>query len=139
MEGYEQLSQLRRVKAPPDFEERVLTLLPDGRRARARRRTVIRLAFAGATTAVLAGFVVLNVFVLNKTRPFSVVRQQKTEDRALPEAAPSPAVLERAGAASVPMLEKVDYSSELRNVSYEPQTVYILEQVSEGTPSGIKF
>jgi hypothetical protein len=39
----------------------------------------------------------------------------------------------------IPVLETVNYSAEVRNASYEPRTVYILEQVSEGIPSGIKY
>jgi hypothetical protein len=36
-------------------------------------------------------------------------------------------------------METMDYSPEVLNASYEPRTVYILEQVSEASPQEITY
>ncbi len=137
MEGHDLLARLDKVKAPGDFEVRVLARIEGERRRLRVQRTRLRFAFAGTAAAVLAGFVMVNTFVLHKPAPsqLSVAGKQAPATPAgfVPVSAePSPSNL-------VPVMERLDYSSELRNVSYEPQTVYILEQVSEGAPSGVKF
>jgi hypothetical protein len=139
MEGYDLISKLDKVKAPPDFEEGVLARLQPERRARARRRTSLRLALAGATAAFLAGYVGVNMFVLDKRAPSAVADAAKRGVVLKSESPAGPEVGERRSNPPIQVLEKFDYSQEFRNVSYEPRTVYILEQVSEGTPPGITF
>ncbi len=138
MEGHDLLNRLERVKAPDDFEERCFARLKQAGRERAHRRTVFRYSFAGSAAVLLAGFLTLNTLVLHKSPGLSYASRGKSES-ARPAAALQPAGFESAGAGLVPVMEKVDYSSEFRNASFEPQTVYILEQVSEGAPSGVKF
>ncbi|MGA2534218.1 MAG: hypothetical protein ABSG19_14425 [Candidatus Aminicenantales bacterium] len=119
MEGHELLEKMNRVKAPADFEERVFLKIGQARRARVRRRAVFRYAFAGSAAVLLIGFVLIN-------GPF------KDERAVLPASA-------RAARTYLPVMETADYSKEFRNASYQPQTVYILEQVSEVRPSEIKY
>jgi hypothetical protein len=40
---------------------------------------------------------------------------------------------------SVQVMETMDYSAEVHNTSYDPQTIYILEQVSEVSPQEITY
>ncbi|MGZ7066032.1 MAG: hypothetical protein ACXVI6_06730, partial [Candidatus Aminicenantales bacterium] len=93
------------------------------RRARVRRRAVFRYAFAGSAAVFLIGFVLIN-------GPF------KDERAVLSSSQPASA---RAARTYLPVMETADYSKEFRNASYQPQTVYILEQVSEVRPSEIKY
>jgi hypothetical protein len=142
MEGHELLGKVNRVKAPPDFEDRVLARLGEERRARIRRQAVLRYSLAGTAAVVLVGFVLLY-------HPFST-RQAGLAVAAKPAGSGEAAVrpvsfpltpVDRSArpAAYMPVLETVDYSSEFRGSSYQPRTVYILEQVSEVRPSGIKY
>jgi hypothetical protein len=138
MEGHELFDRLERVKAPDDFEERCFARLTQATRERAHRRTVFRYSFAGSAAVFVAGFLILNTVVLHKSPGLSYASRGKSES-VRPVTALRPAGFETAGAGLVPVMEKADYSSEFRNASFEPQTVYILEQVSEGAPSGVKF
>jgi hypothetical protein len=138
MEGHELLGKMNRVEAPADFEGRVLARLGAERRARARRQTAFRFAFAGSAAVLLIGVALLNVPSVNR-RAGSVVAGKNRVGTVLPQIA-YPAAGREAGAASyLPVLETVDYSSEFRNASYQPRTVYILEQVSEVRPTEIKY
>ena len=132
MEGLDLLEKLGRVKAPPDFEKNVLARLSQAKTKRGRQKAVYRLAFAGSA-ALLVAFVLFNVFTMN--REGGVTR---AENAGL-EVPFSDPVREAGTSSFIPVLETVDYSAEVRNASYEPRTVYILEQVSEGDPSGIKY
>jgi hypothetical protein len=135
MEGHELLGKMDKVKAPADFDEGAFTKLGEARRARLRRQAAFRYAFAGSAAVLLIGFVLLNVHVVNT--------------RAVADKGPSEALANqtsfsgRAGDGAprtyLPVLETVDYSNEFRNVSNQPQTVYILEQVSEVRPTEIKY
>lgn len=138
MEGHELLGNVNRVKAPSDFDERVFTRIGEARQARARRQAAFRYAFAGSAALLLIGFVLLNDHLVN-TRA-----SRDFPDKGLSEALmtqPSFSGLAGDGVARayLPVLETVDYSNEFRNVSNQPRTVYILEQVSEVRPTEIKF
>jgi hypothetical protein len=138
MEGHELLSKMNRVKAPADFDEGVFTKLGEARRARVRRQAAFRYAFAGSAAVLLIGFVLLNVHVVNTRAPRAFA------DKGSSEALTNQTSFSgRAGDGTariyLPVLETVDYSNEFRNVSNQPQTVYILEQVSEVRPTEIKF
>jgi hypothetical protein len=39
----------------------------------------------------------------------------------------------------IPITEAVDYSGEIKEKTKQPQTIYILEQVSESTDTHIKY
>ncbi len=128
------LANLNRVKAPPDFEQKVLARVSLLRRTQRERRMRLSFSLAGAFASLLVVFVLLNVFVLQDRAPQSV----SGVDRALSPAASeiTPAAVLRG---TVPVIETLDYSSELHRRSAEPETVYLLEQVSDTTPRGIKY
>ncbi len=125
MEGHNILDRLGRVSAPEDFERRVLTELSRRRKRRAHTLLVRRCAFAGGAAIFLATFVLLNVFVLKQPGGVSVAGKG---------AAPG-----SAENGVIQVMETLDYSTEVHNASYEPQTVYILEQVSEASPQEITY
>lgn len=138
MEGHELLGNVNRVEAPADFEERVLTRLGAERRARARRQTAFRYAFVGSAAVLLIGVALLNLPSVNP-RAGSAVAGKGRVGTVLPHLAyPAPG-REAVDASYLPVLETVDYSSEFRNASNQPRTVYILEQVSEVRPTEIKY
>jgi len=115
--------RLPQVRAPRDFERAVLGELAPRRARRVRAFRAYRFAFSGAALA-LAAFLIISVFV---PRTPEDVRT---------------AALGRSAASSsetVPVMETLDYSAEIYGAAYEPQTVYILEQVSEASPSGITY
>jgi hypothetical protein len=144
MEGHELLGKVNRVKAPPDFEDRVLVRLGEERRARVRRQAVLRYSFAGTAAVLIVGFVLIyNPFVRSSRHlgP-SIAGGTAGKGETAVRTASFRMTAGDKGARAVtylPVLETVDYSSEFRSASYEPRTVYILEQVSEVRPSEIKY
>jgi hypothetical protein len=122
------LGRLDRVTAPPDFERSVLARVAERRASAAQthRAKVFRFSLAGATAALLVGFVVLNVFVL---------RPSVSDDRA--GAGVAAGLYDQARA--VPVMETVNYGREVRSASREPGAVYILEQVSNTSNLPIKY
>jgi len=140
MEGHELLSKLTKVRAPGDFEEGVFRKLGEARRARSRRRAAFRYAFAGTAALLLIGFLIFNQSFVTRQAPATFASRGKAETAspARPVSYPASA-LRNASVSYLPVLETVDYSSEMRDASYQPHTVYILEQVSEVRPSEIKY
>lgn len=134
MEELNFLERLESVKAPPNFEQRVMAQLSLQKRARRRKMRTLRLSLAGAFTFVLIGFIVLNTLVLQKESPVAGIAD--IDKKSLPKSAEvrGPGV-----GGIIPITEAVDYRSEIRSRSYEPQTVYILEQVSDVTHTEIKY
>ncbi len=128
MDDIKLLGRLDRVTAPPDFDRRVLARVAERRAtaAQTRRATVFRFSLAGATAALLVGFVVLNVFVL---------RPSVSDDRA--GAGLAAGLFDQAR--EVPVMETVNYGREIRSASREPGAVYILEQVSNTSNIPIKY
>jgi hypothetical protein len=122
MNDFELLKRLGRVDAPAGFEDRVLAGLRARRReAPARRKTAFfRWSMAGSTASLALLFVLLNFFVLRRPEPAG-------------RAAADP-VLQ-----TVALDESVNYRHEMRAASYDPRTVYILEQVSEASNTLIKY
>jgi hypothetical protein len=138
MEGHEPLGKMNRVKAPPDFEDRVLARLGEARLARARKQAAFRYAFAGSAAVLLVGFVLLYRPSVGRRAEQTAARPGRSEIAVQPVSFPLTA-REEGTRTYLPVLETVDYSSEFRSASYEPRTVYILEQVSEVRPSEIKY
>ncbi len=128
------LASLNRVKAPPDFEQKVMARVSLLRRTQRERRIRLSFSMAGAFASLLVVFVLLNVFVLHNRAPQGVSSADRT---------PSPAASEITPASDlrgiIPVIETLDYTSELRRRSPETQTVYLLEQVSDTSPIGIKY
>jgi len=128
------LKKLEKVKAPPDFDEQVMARLSLRRRSLRRQRVGFRLSLAGAFASLLLVFVLLNVFVLQNRAPLYISQPQGDQST-------SPAGLQPAAGfgQTIPIIETLDYSSEMRSRSLEPGAIYLLEQVSDTTPKGVKF
>jgi hypothetical protein len=127
------LKKLERVKAPPEFEQQVMARLSVRRRSLRRERFGFRLSLAGAFASLLLVFVLLNVFVLQNRAPQNISRSQFG-------GLADGAMVQPAGFGQIiPIIETLDYSSEMRSRSYEPEAIYLLEQVSDTTPKGVKF
>jgi hypothetical protein len=121
MEEHNIFDRLERVGAPEGFEARVLAELLRRKERRSHALRTYRYAFAGATAVLLVTF----VLVLRKPEGVSMAGKGR---------ASGPIVAE-----PVQVMETMDYSTEVHNASYEPQTVYILEQVSEASPQEITY
>jgi anti-sigma factor RsiW len=123
----DELSLLKRmdtVKAPPDFEQRVMARLSLERRAARRRRPLLSLSLAGAFASLLAVFVALNVFVLRD-------QLSVTASKAAAGAADSQQI--------IPVIETFDYTAEFPRRAPESGTIYLLEQISDGAPRGTRY
>lgn len=139
-------SRMPAVAAPQDFEQSVLARLGPERERRVRRARQLRFASAGAAALVLVGFVVLAVprLVQRGAPGFVAGNDAAALAKALGQARPIEARVRWALPASATsdvysVLETLDYGSEVRSLSDTGRTVYILEQISEGRPSGIKY
>ena len=124
--------KLERVKAPPDFEQKILAQLSLRKRKKLRLKQ-LRFSLGGAFSAALVFFIVMNFFILPKKssvefadleRGFSSAFQRGEELRRRE---------------TIPIIEAVDYTGEVQTISREPQTIYILEQVREETSTEIKY
>jgi len=133
MEELNMLEKLERVKAPPDFEQEVLNLLSERKEKRRLRVKNLGLSFAGAFAVLLVCFIVLNVFVFQRKGPADI----SSLERGVPAGAKKGETLRARN--YLPIIEAVDYSGEIQRPSYESQTIYILEQVSEERLEQIKY
>ncbi len=124
MEVRDLFEKADRVAAPSGFERRVLTELARRKDLRRSSRRTWRFAYAGGSAVLLAAVVLGGVFVLDRAGgkdPAAAVR------------------LAGRPSETIPVMETLDYSSEYRNASSEPRTIYILEQVSEASPREITY
>ncbi len=128
------LKKLERVKAPPDFEQKILAQL-SLRKRRKQRIKYLRLSLAGACSAALVFFIVMNVFILPQKGPAEVADFKK----GLASPSTFQKIEEPGRGETIPIIEAVDYAGEIQSASREPQTIYILEQVSESTSTKIKY
>jgi len=138
MEKLKILGNIERVKAPAGFEKQVLARIGQeaGKREKGRMLVILRTALAGAAAlAVIA----IGINVIHKHAGQTLpVETAGIESRAPDYGRYS--VPERSGGQGyLPLLETVDYTDEIRGGSPGARTVYILEQVSEGQTSGIKY
>lgn len=132
MEELEMKHALRTVKAPPGFDQMVLARVRDIKTGArpvpgTSRPFGLRLSLAGGLAVLLAGFVLVNVFVLQKNgtqgdSSWAGLGQGQSQGRA------------------VSVMDSVDYGREVRNISGDSSAVYILEQVSDnGTSGNIRY
>jgi len=128
------LKKSERVKAPPDFEQKILTQL-SLRKKRKLRIKYLRLSLAGAFSAALVFFIAVNVFILPKKGSVEVADFEK----GLASPSTFQKIEEPRRGETIPIIEAVDYAGEIESASREPQTIYILEQVSESTSTKIKY
>jgi len=132
MEAYELLKGLETVKAPTDFEQKVRAQLSLRKRKHVRSRT-LRFSLTGAFAGGFAVLLVINIFILSGqgTSRFSGLER---------DLSPIAQAGERFMAgSSIPIIETIDYASEVRTLTNEMPTVYILEQVSWTTDTKIKY
>ncbi len=132
MEAYELLKRLETVKAPSDFEQKMMAQLSLRKRKHVRSRT-LRVSLAGALAGGFAVLLAINLFILPGQGPGRFLSSEGN----LASGALSG---ERYVAGeSIPIIETVDYASEIRTLTNEMPTVYILEQVSWTTDTKIKY
>lgn len=131
MDEIKVLKNMVKVKAPPDFENRIYEVL-DARKRKLRKVRTLRLSLAGA-----AGLVAL-VFLI-----FSMIT---VSHQSMPERATS----EKAGASTfqgmrlsepgvIPVIEQVTYGDEFQGRRQKTPTIYILEQVSDSPGTPVKY
>ena len=133
MSDWEILRQLDTVKAPPDFEQRVMAQLSLRKRTERRRRAIPRWSMAGSFASLAAAAVLLNIFVFQGRSPFGIADRGK-------DITPASSLVQRAAhERTIQIIETLDYRTEMRSRSAEPETVYLLEQVSDTTPRGVKY
>ena len=133
MSEWDILRGLDTVKAPPDFEQKVMARLSLRKREGRRRRTVLRWSMAGSFASLAAIVFLLNVFVFQDRSPSGIAEKGKGISPA------SSMVQNAAYERTVSIIETLDYRTEMRSGSSEPETVYLLEQVSDTNPRGIKY
>lgn len=127
------LKRLDTVKAPPDFEQKVMAQLSLRKRQERRRRAVLGWSMAGSFASLAALVVLLNVFVFQDRSPSGIAEKGKGISPA------SPMVQNVAYERTVSIIETLDYRTEMRSGSSEPETIYLLEQISDTTPRGIRY
>lgn len=127
------LKKLDRVQAPPGFEQKVMAQLSLRKRSTRERRRVFGLSLAGAFASLLAVLILLNVFVLKKKTPLEVA---DTERGYYPA---SGVVSKTTADKTMRVIETLDYATEIRSRSAEPEVIYLLEQVSDTTMREIKY
>jgi hypothetical protein len=134
MEGHELLAKMNKVKAPAGFEAGVLAKLPVARAERASaRRAHYRYAFAGSAALLLVGVFLFYPARIDKETVLTLAERQALT------ATPGKASVAADRGRFLPVYERMDYASELRNAQSQPATVYILEQVSEIPSSEIIY
>lgn len=133
MSEWDILKRLDTVKAPPDFEQKVMARLSLRKRIERRRRAVLRWSMAGSFASLAAVVVLLSIFVFQGRTPPGVAGRGKDV------AAASSLIQKAAAERTIRIIETLDYRTEMRSRSSEPETIYLLEQVSDTTPRGIKY
>jgi hypothetical protein len=134
MEEHSLLENLGKVQAPPDFEQKVMERIFIRKEKRRHWLRNLQLSFAGSFALLLIGFVLLNVFVFHHRGPEGLASLDQGTTT-VQEGGKGGAVR----AEIIPIIEKVDYSREIRNLSYEPRTIYILEHVSPASNTAIRY
>jgi len=132
MDDLNLLKRLERVKAPPDFEQKILAQLSLRKRKKLRVKH-LRLSLAGAFGAALVFFIVMNFFILPRKSPVEFADLEKGFFSVFQGGE------EMREREAIPIIEAIDYSREIQTVSQELRTIYILEQVFEGTNTKIKY
>jgi hypothetical protein len=127
------LKKLDTVKAPPGFEQQVIARLSLRKRLERRRRTALRWSLAGSLASLAVVFVVLSTVVFRDGTPSGIA------DRGPASRATSSLVQRAAADETISIIETLDYTTEIRSRSSEPETIYLLEQISDTTPREIKY
>lgn len=123
------LKKLEKVDAPSDFEQRVLAQLSLRKRSEIRGRR-LRLSFAGAFGAVAILVIAAGLFFLPQKGDLRYSGLEKSFSS------------EYSGYGQqnyIPITESMEYAGEIRSKAKQPNTIYILEQVSDTTDTRIKY
>lgn len=137
MEELNLLKKLNRVKAPPGFDQKLMAELSLRQRRLEQRRRVLRLSLAGALASFLVLFFVVSTMILKKG-PWL----ESASSKLAPGRATSSLIEAGEGAefrSEVPIIETLDYSTEIRNRAAEVEAVYLLEEVKDRTFREIKY
>jgi hypothetical protein len=129
MKELEKLRQMDWVKAPPGFEARVLAGIHE-RRAHKKKMVILRWSLAGAFATMALLVVTAQVFFVGPQTPaqsFAVGEEPFTK-KALPGREPA-----------IPITEAVTFAGEPKSQVRDPNTIYILEQVSDSTDTRIIY
>lgn len=132
MQEYNVFENIKRVKAPETFEQDVLRLLSE-RKTKQRRGRTLRLSLAWSFSAALAVFAVINFVIIPQRGPSEFADLEGKVPAYFEKRMPSRTM------ETVPIIERVDYSREMRTSRQEPPTVYLLEQCSDKTNRTIKY
>ncbi len=132
MQEYNIFENIRRVKAPDSFEQDVLDLLYERKKKQGRSRA-FRLSMAWAFSAAVAIFAVINFVIIPQRGPAEYADLEGEIPAYLERGMP------RRSTAPIPIIERVDYSREMRSSRDELPTIYLLEQCSDKTNKEIKY
>ncbi len=129
MQEFDLLTHTKTVEAPPGFEQRVMAHLAERKH---HQRKVRRFGFSLATAAasVLVVVLALNFLVLPQRSPDQMVALEKkiSSDFHSPVRIPT-----------IPITEALNFSGEIRQISQQPRSIYILEQVSDRTDAKLIY
>ena len=123
MEESHLLSSVERVEAPASFEQKVMARLSLRKRRRMRTRR-LSFALAGACASLVMVLLAVNFFILT---PKSSQEFSGLERDVPPGFFPSQWERSR----TIPITETINYAGEIRDLSHDARTVYILERVSD--------
>ena len=126
------LKKLESVKAPADFEQKVMAQL-SLRKRKEQKLKHFRLSLAGAFSALFVFIIIMSIFIIPKRSPVEFAELEKGISSPFQW---DEGIRQRN---IIPIIEPVDYTEEMQTLSKEPATIYILEQVFEETLSEIKY
>ena len=132
MHEFNIFENIKRVKAPENFEQDVLRLLYE-RKTKQRKGRTLRLSLAWGFSAAVAIFAVINFIILPQRGPVELSDLEGEIPAFLERQVPSRSI------ETIPIIERVDYSGEMRTSRQEPPTIYLLEQCSDKTNKKIKY
>ena len=132
MHEFNVFRNIQRVRAPESFEQDVLQLLQERKTKLGRGRT-LRLSLAWAFSAAVAIFAIVNFVIIPQRGPSEFADLEGEIPAYLEKRVPSRSM------ETVPIIERVNYSGEMRTTRQEPPTIYILEQCSDESNRTIKY
>lgn len=134
MQEYNIFENIRRVKAPEGFEQDVLRLMRERKIKQGRsRRRALGLSLAWAFSAAVAVFVIVNFIVIPQRGPSEFADLEGELPAYLEQRMPVRSM------ETIPIIERVDYSGEMKSSRQELPTIYLLEQCSDKTNRTIKY
>lgn len=120
MDSEEYLNELDQVTAPPGFEQSVLDRLRI-RKARQTRLIRLELSLAGVAGLVLIGLLIFSPVFHKPDYPVAGTGQELSSEKV------------------IHLIEPIDLKKEMLRGTDEPQTVFILEQVSDSWIQQVKY